>query len=144
MVIALVKSGLNERKVTHVTPDLSRLDLCTYQCNVKALGGGGGGSQGMGWEFDIFEKFAVKFPAHGKIIPVKCNQISPPRAAHRCQISQGRQRKIQIFPPPGEQGQSNALPQGQTKTIKSPPHALNFPPPPPPHAGLTLIGALRP
>ena len=41
-----------------------------------------GGRQGMGWGFDFFEKFAVKFPAHGQIIPVKCNQISPPRAAH--------------------------------------------------------------
>ena len=48
-----------------------------------------GGRQGMGWGFDIFEKFAVKFPAHGQIISVKCNQISPPRAAHCCQISQG-------------------------------------------------------
>ena len=36
----------------------------------------------MGWGFDIFVKFAVKFPAHGQIIPVKCNQISPPQAAH--------------------------------------------------------------
>ena len=43
---------------------------------------GGGGRQDMGWGFDIFQKFAVKFPAHGQIIPVKCNQISPPRAAH--------------------------------------------------------------
>ena len=41
-----------------------------------------GGRQGMGWGFDIFQKFAVKFPAHRQIIPVKCNQISPPRAAH--------------------------------------------------------------
>ena len=36
----------------------------------------------MGWGFDIFQKFAVKFPAHGQIIPVKWNQISSPRAAH--------------------------------------------------------------
>ena len=36
----------------------------------------------MGWGFDIFQKFAVKFPAHGQIIPVKCNQIPPPQAAH--------------------------------------------------------------
>ena len=43
----------------------------------------------MGWGFDIFQKFAVKFPAHGQIIPVKCNQISPPWAARCCQISQG-------------------------------------------------------
>ena len=91
--------------------------------NVKpAVGGGGGGSQGMGWGFDIFEKFAVIFPAHGQIIPVKCNQISPPRAAHRCQISQGWQRKIQIFPLPGERGQSNALPQGQQR--QSNPHPM--------------------
>ena len=25
----------------------------------------------MGWGFDIFQKFAVKFPAHGQIIPVR-------------------------------------------------------------------------
>ena len=31
----------------------------------------------MGWGFDIFQKFAMKFPAHGQIIPFKCNQISP-------------------------------------------------------------------
>ena len=37
---------------------------------------GGGGGRAWGWGFDIFEKFAVKFPAHGQIIPVKCNQIS--------------------------------------------------------------------
>ena len=63
--------------------------LSTNQC--KAGGeGGGGGRQGMGWGFDIFQKFAVKFPAHGQIIPVKYNYISPPRAAHCYQISQGR------------------------------------------------------
>ena len=32
----------------------------------------------VGWGFDFFQKFAVKFPAHGQIIPVNCNQISPP------------------------------------------------------------------
>ena len=48
-----------------------------------------GGRQGIGWGFDFFQKFAIKFPAHGQIIPVKCNQISPPQAAHCCQ-SQGR------------------------------------------------------
>ena len=58
--------------------------LSTNQCKA-----GGEGRQGMGWGFDIFQKFAVKFPAHGQIIPVKCNQISPPQAAHCCQ-SQGR------------------------------------------------------
>ena len=52
--------------------------------NVKSAEGEGGGRQGMGWGFDIFQKFAVKFPAHGQIILVNCNQISPPRAAHCC------------------------------------------------------------
>ena len=53
-------------------------------------GRGGGGGQGMGWRCDIFPKFVVKFPAHGQIIQVKCNQISPSRAAHCYQISRGR------------------------------------------------------
>ena len=52
--------------------------------NVKAAEMGVGGRQSMGWGFDIFQKFAVKFPAHGQIIPVNCNQISPPRAPHCC------------------------------------------------------------
>ena len=33
----------------------------------------------MEWRFDIFQKIAVKFPAHGQIIPVNCNQLSPSR-----------------------------------------------------------------
>ena len=35
------------------------------------VGGGGeeGGRQGMGRRFDIFQKFAFKFPAHGQKIP---------------------------------------------------------------------------
>ena len=36
-----------------------------------------GGRQGMGWGFDIFEKFAVKFPAHGQIISVKMQPNFP-------------------------------------------------------------------
>ena len=32
----------------------------------------------MGWGFDILQKFAFKFPAHGQIIPVKCDQIPHP------------------------------------------------------------------
>ena len=66
--------------------------------NVKPAGEG---RQGMGWVFDIFQKFAVKFPAHGHIIPVKCNQISPLRAAH-CAVKYpkaGRKKRtIKIFP----------------------------------------------
>ena len=52
-------------------------------------GGGGEGRQGIGWGLDFFRKFAIKFQGHGQITPVKCNQISPPQAAHCCQ-SQGR------------------------------------------------------
>ena len=36
------------------------------------------GRQGIGWGFAAFQKFAVKFPAHGQIIPVNCNQIPQP------------------------------------------------------------------
>ena len=49
-------------------------------------------------------------------------------------------RKIQIFPPLGEQDQSNALPLGQQRQSNPHPHAL---PPPPPPAGFTLIGSLE-
>ena len=52
--------------------------------NVEPAGGGGEARQGMGWGFDIFQKVVVEFPAHEQIIPVNCNQISPPRAAHLC------------------------------------------------------------
>ena len=55
--------------------------------NVKPAGAGG--RQGMGWGFDIFQKFCRQIPSHRQIIPVNCNQISPPRTAHCCQISQG-------------------------------------------------------
>ena len=37
-----------------------------------------GGMQGIGWGFDIIQKFAVKFPAHGQIILIKCTKIYPP------------------------------------------------------------------
>ena len=43
----------------------------------------------MGWGFDIFQKFAVKFPAHGQTIPVKCTKISPSREAYCCQSFPG-------------------------------------------------------
>ena len=85
-VFTLATSGAEDNFQT------SSLHLCTYQC--KAGGGGGDVRQGMGWGFDTFQKCAVKFPAHGHIIPVKCNQISPTRAAHCCQISQGRTQEV--------------------------------------------------
>ena len=73
-----------------LTDALTMTYLCTYQCNASGGGGGGGGGgrQGIGWGFDFFQKISIKFPAHGQSIPVKCNQISPPQAAHCCQ-SQG-------------------------------------------------------
>ena len=37
----------------------------------------GGGRQGMGWGFDFFQKFAIKFPAHGQIIPVQMQPNFP-------------------------------------------------------------------
>ena len=49
----------------------------------------GSGKRGMGWGFHIFQKFGIKFPTHRQIIPVKSNQISPPRAAPCCQITHG-------------------------------------------------------
>ena len=45
----------------------------------------GGARHGVG--FHIFQKFGIKFPTHRQIIPVKCNQISPRRAAPCCQIT---------------------------------------------------------
>ena len=44
---------------------------------------GGYDEAGHGVGIDIFPKFAVKFPAHRQIIPVKCAEISPPWAAHK-------------------------------------------------------------
>ena len=52
-----------------------------------------GGRQVMGWGFDFFQKFAIKFPAQGQIIPVKCNQISPPQVAHCCQFQRRTQER---------------------------------------------------
>ena len=69
----------------------------------------------------ISRLFSVSFVRVG-------SQISPRRSLV------GR-RKIHIFPPPGEQDRSNALPQGQQR--QSNPHPMPCPP-----AGFTLIGAL--
>ena len=59
----------------------------------------------MGWGFDIFQKFVVKFPAHGQTTPVKCTKIFPPRVAYCCQSfpgwmqkkTQGKQENSIIF-----------------------------------------------
>ena len=60
-------------------PDSNRYGPINVKPAGGAGGGGWGGGQGMGWRFDIFQKIAVKFPAHGQIILVNCNQLSPPR-----------------------------------------------------------------
>ena len=64
--------------------------LCTYQCNA-----GGGGRQGMGWGFDFFKNLQSKFPAHGQIIPVKCNQISPTPGCTLLSIPRQNPRKAE-------------------------------------------------
>ena len=59
--------------------------MCSHRYAPINVTPAAGGRQGIGWGFDFFQKFSIKFPAHGQIIPVKCNQISPPWAAHCCQ-----------------------------------------------------------
>ena len=44
--------------------------------NVMPAGGGGGG-RAWGWGFDFFQKFAIKFPAQGQIIPVQMQPNFP-------------------------------------------------------------------
>ena len=83
-----VRNELKFRIVSHLHQCCS-LFISNAPINVMPAWRGGGGWQGMGWGCDFFEKFAIKFPAHGQIIPVKCNQISPSPAAHCCQ-SQSR------------------------------------------------------
>ena len=63
-------------------------DFINAPINLKPAGEEGG-RQGMGWGFDIFQKFAVKFPTRGQTIPVKCTKISLPRVAYCCQSFPG-------------------------------------------------------
>ena len=50
---------------------LDCLTLGDYNATINVMpakggrGGGGGVRQGIGWGFDFFQKFAIKFPAHG-------------------------------------------------------------------------------
>ena len=62
-----------------------------HRSMLSRWGGGGRGAGGAGYWVGIwhFSKICRRIPAHGQIIPVNCYQISPPRAAHCCQISQG-------------------------------------------------------
>ena len=59
------------------------LHISNAPINVKQAGGGGGGG-GRTWDRDLtFSKNLQSIPPPpGEIIPVKCNQIAPPRAAH--------------------------------------------------------------
>ena len=67
---------------------LEKLSDSNAPINVRPAGTGAGWEkQGIGWGFDIFQKFTIKFPAQGKIIPVNFNQNSSPQAAHCCEIS---------------------------------------------------------
>ena len=60
---------------------------------INVMPAGGGGMQGIGRGFDFFKKLASKFPAHGKTIPVKCNQISLSQATHCCQSQRRTQER---------------------------------------------------
>ena len=60
--------------------------LSNAPINVKPAAGGGGGAGGRAWGGDLtlilfeklfFQKFAVKFPAHGQIIPAHSSQMQP-------------------------------------------------------------------
>ena len=65
-------------KCDYVLQQVQTLSCCNSlnaPINVKPAGGEAG--HGVG-SFDIFQKFAVKSPAHGQIIPVKCNFLKFP------------------------------------------------------------------
>ena len=55
----------------------------------------GGGRQGMGWGFDIFQKLQSNSLPTGKSLQTNATKFSPRRAAHCCQISQGRTQLTQ-------------------------------------------------
>ena len=79
-----------------------------YYQKLMHLGGEGGVRRGIGQDFDIFQKIAVKFPT--------------PR--QKCEVNDlwSRARtKIQISLPPGQQDNSNALPLGQSDRSRSRP-----------------------
>ena len=88
-----------EGKFYNSIPQFSHLFSCPYAPIYVKPAGGGGREAGHGWGFDIFQKYAVKFPAHRQITPVKCNQIPPPRAAHIKYLKAGPKKgTIKICP----------------------------------------------
>ena len=90
--------------------------LLNASINVK-LAGGGGGRQGIGRDFDIFQKTAVKFPTPGKNVRSNITKFPTPRN----DLWSRAQTKIQISLPPGQQENSNALSPGQSNRSKSRP-----------------------
>ena len=71
-----------------------------------------GGRRGIGREFDLFQKIAVKFLTPRQKCEVKYNFPTPGK------WSQAR-TKIQISVSPGQQDNSNALTPGQSDGSKS-------------------------
>ena len=79
------ESKIFKSNVTTINIKCSNNFSRPYKCgnyapiNVKPAGGrGGGGKQGMGWGFDIFYEFVVKFPAHVKSIQSNATKFSHP------------------------------------------------------------------
>ena len=68
-----------------------------------------GEKRGIGWDFDIFQKIAVKFPTPGQKCEVKYNQISHPEN----DLWSRARTKIQISLPLEQQENSNALPRAK-------------------------------
>ena len=64
------------RKQSSGAPACVPWSLLMHPKSIIMLSGRGmGRRQGMGWGFDIFQNFAVKFPAHGHIILGKCPKV---------------------------------------------------------------------
>ena len=80
----LITQTREKAKSTQKTTSRRNAPINVYKLAVRVRGGA---RHGVG--FHIFQKFGIKFPTHRQIIPVKSNQISPPRAAPCCQITHG-------------------------------------------------------
>ena len=75
--------------------------------NVKPAGGGGRG--GIGRDFDICQKIAIKFPTPGK--NVRSNRTEFPTRGN--DLWSRARTTIQISLPPGQQDNSNAYPRAK-------------------------------
>ena len=87
---------------------------------------------GIGWDYDIFPKIAVKFPTPGK--SVRSNILKLPTVGN--DLWSWARTKIRISLLPGQQEIQMSYPWAK-QSIKSLPMARLSPPP----VGLTLIGA---